>query len=228
MSKPLNISDADFETEVLNSDVPVVVDFWAPWCGPCRMVGPILDELAVEYDGKVKIVKINVDDNNEWAQKYGVRGIPTMLFVNGDDTQNVVGAHPKANIKANIEKMLVPAAPAAPATPAAEMDLSKPLNLGDADFQAQVLDSDVPVVVDFWAPWCGPCRMVGPILDELAAEYDGKVKIVKINVDDHKEWAGKYGVRGIPTMLFVKGGEAESVVGAHPKASIKANIEKMF
>ena len=85
MSEPLHVTDIEFEKTVLESDLPVVVDFWAPWCGPCRMVAPILDKIAKEYDGKVVVAKVNTDENPQWAQKFGVRGIPTMLFVNGGE-----------------------------------------------------------------------------------------------------------------------------------------------
>ena len=78
---PVHVTDSAFEQTVLNSAIPVIVDFWAPWCGPCKMVAPILDKLAKEYAGKVLVAKVNTDDNPEWAQKYGVQGIPTMLFI---------------------------------------------------------------------------------------------------------------------------------------------------
>ena len=81
MSKPIHVSDAEFQEKVLNSTTPVIVDFWAPWCGPCRMVAPILDELAKEYGEKLVIAKVNTDENPQWAMKFGVQGIPTMLFV---------------------------------------------------------------------------------------------------------------------------------------------------
>lgn len=81
MNKPVHINDNEFENNVLKSSTPVVVDFWAPWCGPCKMIAPVLEKLAVEYDGKVTIVKVNTDENPEWAMKYGVQGIPTLLFI---------------------------------------------------------------------------------------------------------------------------------------------------
>lgn len=100
MNEPLHVTDAEFEKVVLQSTLPVVVDFWAPWCGPCRMVAPILDKLAKENDGKLVIAKVNTDENNQWAMKYGVQGIPTMLFIsNGELVHKQVGALPEAVLK---------------------------------------------------------------------------------------------------------------------------------
>ncbi|KFI28848.1 thioredoxin [Paenirhodobacter enshiensis] len=100
----VHVTDATFDQEVRHSTVPVVVDFWAEWCGPCRMIGPSLEELAKEYDGKVKIAKVNVDENPESPATMGVRGIPALfLFKNGKIVSNKVGAAPKAALKAWID-----------------------------------------------------------------------------------------------------------------------------
>ena len=105
--EPINVTDAAFEKAVLQSTLPVLVDFWAPWCGPCRMVAPILDKIAKDYEGKVVVAKVNTDENNQWAMKYGVQGIPTMLFVaNGKVVHQQVGALPKEMLRGTLDQFL--------------------------------------------------------------------------------------------------------------------------
>ncbi len=101
------VTDATFETEVLNAGQPVLVDFWAEWCGPCKMIAPILDEVATSYDGKLQVAKMNVDDNREVPAKFGIRGIPTlMLFKDGQLAATKVGALSKAQLTAFIDQQL--------------------------------------------------------------------------------------------------------------------------
>jgi len=99
-NEPIHVTDAAFEKTVLQSPVPVIVDFWAPWCNPCKMVAPILDKLANEYAGKIIVAKVNTDENPEWMMKYGIQGIPTMLFVaNGKIVHRQVGALPERMLR---------------------------------------------------------------------------------------------------------------------------------
>ena len=104
---PVHVTDAAFEETVLKSTTPVIVDFWAPWCGPCKMVAPILEKLASEYAGKMVVAKVNTDDNPEWAGKYGVQGIPTMLFIaDGKIVHRQVGALPERMLKEAVSQFL--------------------------------------------------------------------------------------------------------------------------
>jgi thioredoxin len=107
MSVPIHVNDAEFEEKVLNSEVPVVVDFWAPWCGPCRMIAPVLEQLAIEYDGKLVVAKVNTDENPEWMMHYGVMGIPTLLFVRDHEVKDrQVGVGPTPMLKARVKNLV--------------------------------------------------------------------------------------------------------------------------
>jgi thioredoxin 1 len=107
MAEPLEFTDANFEQEVLKSDIPVLVDFWAEWCGPCKMIAPSVRELAVEYEGKVKVGKLDVDNNMQIAGALSIRSIPTLLiFKNGQIADMIIGAVPKSEIQRRLEQVL--------------------------------------------------------------------------------------------------------------------------
>ena len=107
MSDLLEVTDETFETEIIESDLPVMVDFWAEWCGPCRMVSPVVEELAGEYKGKIKVAKMDVDKNRQTPAKFGIRNIPTLiLFKGGEVAQTIIGAQPKSHIEEELKKVL--------------------------------------------------------------------------------------------------------------------------
>ena len=107
--------------------------------------------------------------------------------------------------------------------------INEPVHVTDAAFEQTVLKNELPVIVDFWAPWCGPCKMVAPMLDKIAKEYAGRVVVAKVNTDENPEWAGKYGVQGIPTMLFVYGGKIiHRQVGALPERMLREAVTQFL
>jgi thioredoxin 1 len=108
-------------------------------------------------------------------------------------------------------------------------DDSPLIHIGDDNFETEVLQSDKPALVDFWAPWCGPCRAIAPVLDELAAQYKGQVKVAKINIDDHQKTASAYGVRSIPTLILFKDGKAQdTIIGLASKDRLEGLLKKIL
>ena len=107
MAKPQEVTDAEFDQQVLKADLPVLVDFWAEWCGPCHQIAPILDRLAEEYDGKIKFVKVDTEENFETPSSYGILSLPTLLvFKGGERVDQILGAQPKSDLKRSLDKAL--------------------------------------------------------------------------------------------------------------------------
>jgi thioredoxin 1 len=107
MADLLQVTDGNFDKEIVKADIPAMVDFWAEWCGPCKIVGPTVEALAKEYEGKIKIAKMNVDENRETPAKFGIRNIPTLiLFKDGEVAQTIVGAQPKSHLEEELKKLL--------------------------------------------------------------------------------------------------------------------------
>jgi thioredoxin 1 len=107
MGNILEVSDSSFESEIIKAEIPAMVDFWAEWCGPCKMVGPVVEELAGEYQGKIKVAKMDVDQNRETPAKFGIRNIPTLiLFKGGEVVKTIIGAQPKSSIDDELKKLL--------------------------------------------------------------------------------------------------------------------------
>ncbi len=219
-------TDSNFKDTALAAGNISLVDFWAEWCGPCKMLTPVIEELAKEYEGKVQVGKLNVDNNPQVAASYGVRSIPTILILkDGEIVDKQVGLTSKVKLAEKLEAVLATATPAAPAEEAAAVPAG-PFEFTDGNFDASALKSGKVSVVDFWAEWCVPCKAITPIIEELATAYSGKATVGKLNVDNNPETAMKYGVRSIPTIIILKDGEVvDKHVGMTSKATLAEKID---
>ncbi len=242
---PIQSSDQSFD-RVLNAGLPVAALFWSRAI-PSDLEGE-MNARAKADAGKLLVVKIKTEDNPELVKRYNIRTTPTLiLFRDGRELTRVDypsaaqfrehveyllgrGPEPKAPPRAETRQEPPPQAGAAgyQGTKSSASD-GHPVVTTDAGFQADVVKSPVPVVVDLWAPWCGPCRMVAPILEKLASEYAGRLRIAKLNVDENPMTAQMYQVTGIPTLLFFKNGQmVNRVVGALPERQLRSAVDRFL
>ena len=229
---PLNTTDQSLD-RVLAAGLPVALIFVD---GPSPL-DEALNRLARDNAGQVLLVKVNARENPQSAQRYQVRASPALVTIKSKEVITKAEPVSPSELEQHLAYLLgrgpkpqprqaaSSAAPDAGANGAAAA--GTPLNVTDAAFDEQVLRSRQPVLVDFWAPWCGPCHMVAPTVDKLARELQGRLKVVKVNVDESPRVAGTYGVQSIPTMMIFKAGQvADRWMGAQPEGAIRARVNK--
>jgi thioredoxin len=232
---------------ILGSSLPSLLVFETPDCEPCRNLEPTLKSLAGDFAGKVLIVRVEDAQQEEVARRFNVRHAPTLvLWQRGREVGRIEGAARSDKIRDHLNYLLgtgirpatttgpsitIPGVwpisdPVTPDHQAPVKETHAPQDVTDATFESQVLRSPLPVLVDFWAPWCGPCRMVSPAVEEIGRQHSGQMKVVKVNTDENPAYASRLGIQGIPTLiLFSKGREVDRVVGAAPKLQLNAWVE---
>jgi thioredoxin 1 len=250
---PIHTNEANI-SRVLAAGLPVVLVFWRRDCTPCETLMPTLDRLARTYAGRALIVKVNAAEEAGLVARYAVDRLPGIIFVvNGQAIASAAGAVAEPELAAWLNHMTSDAArppvPSGPSIPlasgptssagrhkaqggaagsaGAETAAGKPVILSDASFEQVVLQSKLPVLVDFWAPWCAPCKMVAPIVIDLAREFAGRAVVAKLDVDDHPRAAGRYGVQSIPMLLIFKNGKVvDQIVGAQPANVLRQRLAR--
>lgn len=201
-------------------------------------VNRMMKLIAGREAGRLIVAKVNASDNPEAARRFGVKHSLVLVGLLSGDEITRAEMPDQADVEQHAEFLLGrrerPAARRREAQPRPTNHVhngtdSRPQAVTDATFEQAVLRSPLPVLVDFWAPWCGPCRIVAPILDRLARDYAGRLRIAKVNVDQNSHYAGVYGVQGIPTLLLVQNGVVvDRLVGALPEPQLRSRIEKLL
>jgi thioredoxin 1 len=232
---PINTTDQNLD-RVLSVGLPVALIFVD---GPSGLE-EALNNLASQHAGKLLFVKINARENPQSAQRYQVRATPALVTVKSKEAVTKAEPVTSAELEKHVAYLLgqgprpqprpngaAASAQSTTANGAGAAAAGAPLTVTDGSFDQEVLHSPQPVLVDFWAPWCGPCHMVAPTVDKLARELGGRLKVVKVNVDENPRLSGTYGVQSIPTMMIFKAGQvADRWLGAQPEGAIRARVNK--
>lgn len=192
-----------------------------------------MDELAQQYAGSVLVITLAQSDASKAISRFNVRQFPSLVTVRDSKTvtrqENVRAGDIKPHIAYLLGQGPLPNVRTAdqPKADSRQADAKSPIPVSEANFEREVLRADIPVLVDFWAPWCAPCRMVEPVLNSLAREQAGTIKVAKVNVDENPNLAGRYGAMSIPTMLVMVGGrEVDRWVGALPESALRNRVAR--
>lgn len=230
---PIIVHDQSLE-RVLAAPMPVVLVFWKNEHDLTSLNGA-LSRLAEAEAGNLIVARVNTDDSPNAAGRFDIRHTPYMVGIrDGEGITRGSLEDGASALKDHTDYLLGRGKP-----PVQQQDVrigsrksqsapGVPVNVTDAAFEREVLKSSIPVVVDFWAAWCGPCRQIAPIISSLAGEYAGRVKFAKVNVDQNAHFAGQYGVQGIPTLLIFKNGQmVKRLVGVRPASELRAELDRL-
>jgi thioredoxin 1 len=225
---PIITGDQSIE-RVLAAGLPIVFVFLDEAAAPA--LKGAMNRLAREQAGQLLVVEVPAKDNPASTRRYQIERVPAVVTVRGGQVLSQAGGISGADLDRHAAFLLGkgprPARPEAAEAPSAERrgGNGHPYVVTDATFEQDVLRSPQPVLVDFWAPWCGPCRIVAPVVEKLAQEMMGRLRVAKVNVDENPFTAQRYGVQGIPTMLMVKNGQVtDRWVGALPEPALRGRV----